>query len=118
MSEEIKQSATPNESPVKHCLYFVSFTEEEKTFYEEAIKAEALEEEITLLRVRIMSLALHQPDNISLLLRALACLDRLCRTNKKVFQHDRLDAEKIKQNTIALFKGINLPTDFIEKKFT
>jgi hypothetical protein len=117
MSEETRQNTTPGESELQKCLYYVSFTEEEKSFYEQAIKAEAMEEEITLLRVRIMSLALHQPDNISLLLRALGCLDRLCRTNKKVFLHDRLDAEKIKQNTIALLKGLTIPPEFVEKPF-
>jgi hypothetical protein len=116
MSEEIKQNTAPDESVLKKCLYYVSFTEEERSFYEQALLAEALEEEIVLLRVRIMSLALHQPDNISVLLRALTCLDRLCKTNKKVFGSDRINAEKIKQNTIALLKGLSIPPEFVEQK--
>jgi hypothetical protein len=120
MSELVNQSVAgipPTPSPKKVCIYFEIFSDEEKLFYEQARQVEALDDKIVLLRVRIMSLSMHKPDDISMLLRALICLDRLCKTNRKVFLRDQENAEKIKQNTIALLKGLNIPPEFVEKKF-
>jgi hypothetical protein len=117
MSEELNPAVTPCETDITRCIYYASFSDDEKAFYEQARQVEALDDEIVLLRVRIMSLAMHKPDDISMLLRALTCLERLCKTNRKVFLRNQENAEKIKQNTIALFKGLNLSTELIEKKF-
>ncbi len=120
MSEVVDRNVatiTPAEPEKKRCIYYDAFTEQEKAIYEQVRDADALDEEITLLRVKILSLAIREPANMTTLLRALVCLDRLCRTNVKVFKRDKLNAEKIKQNTIAMFKGINVPIEFIEKKF-
>jgi hypothetical protein len=117
MSEELNRTVTPNEPDIKRCIYYASFSEDEKNFYEQARQVEALDEEIVLLRVRIMSLSMHKPDDISMLLRALTCLDRLSKTNRKVFLRDQENAEKIKQNMITLLKGLNVPPEFVERKF-
>jgi hypothetical protein len=125
MSDEVIQNvppqnvapATPTESEKKACFYFSAFTEDEKLEYDRARESEGLDDEIILLKVKIKSLVKREPENISLLIRALTCLDRLSKTNKKVFKRGQLDAAKIRENTIALFKGINVPTEFIEKKF-
>jgi hypothetical protein len=120
MSEIVDQNVatiTPVAPEKKRCVYYDAFTEEEKAIYEKIRDADALDEEIDLLRVKIFALAIREPNNITLLLRSLACLDRLCKTNAKVFKRDKLNAEKIKQDTLSMLKGINVPTEFIEKKF-
>jgi hypothetical protein len=116
MSEELNPTVTPTEADITRCIYYASFSDDEKAFYEQARQVEALDEEIVLLRVRIMSLAMHKPDDISMLLRALTCLERLCKTNRKVFLRDQQNEEKIKQNMIALLKGLNIPPEFVERK--
>ncbi len=120
MSEVVNQSVagiSPTPSPKKVCIYFDIFSDEEKLFYERARQAEALDEEITMLRVRIYSMALHEPKNMTMLIRALLCLNQLCRTNTKNYKRDSFDLEKIQANTIAMLKGINVPVEYVEGKF-
>ena len=124
MSDEVMQNVTPQpvtttptDPDMKQCAYYAAFTEEEKTFYEKVREVEALDDEIVMLRVKIFALVVRDPENMTLLLRSLMCLDRLCRTNVKDYKRDAQDLKKMKESTIALFKGINIPTEFIEKKF-
>ena len=97
--------------------YYAAFTEEEKTFYEKVRDVEALDDEIVMLRVKIFALVVREPENMTLLLRSLMCLDRLCRTNVKDYKRDAFDLKKIKESTIALLKNMHLPTGLVEKKF-
>jgi len=125
MSDEIIQNVpqqnvaptAPANTDMKQCAYYAAFTEEEKTFYEKVREVEALDDEIVMLRVKIFALVVRDPENMTLLLRSLMCLDRLCRTNVKDYKRNKEDAEKIKLGTIAMLKGINVPIELVEKKF-
>ena len=97
--------------------YYAAFTEEEKTFYEKVRDVEALDDEIVMLRVKIFALVVREPENMTLLLRSLMCLDRLCRTNVKDYKRDSFDLKKMKESTIALLKNMSLSTGLVEKKF-
>ena len=124
MSDEVMQNVTPQsvapapaDTDMKQCAYYAAFTEEEKTFYEKVRDVEALDDEIVMLRVKIFALVVREPENMTLLLRSLMCLDRLCRTNIKDYKRDAFNLKKMKESTIALLKGINVPPEFVEKKF-
>jgi hypothetical protein len=125
MSDEIIQNVTPQsvapaaptDPDMKQCAYYTAFTEEEKTFYEKVRDVEALDDEIVMLRVKIFALVVREPENMTLLLRSLLCLDRLCRTNIRDYKRDALDLKKMKESTIALLRNYHVPPEFIEKKF-
>ena len=124
MSDEVMQNVTPQpvtttptDPDMKQCAYYAAFTEEEKTFYEKVRDVEALDDEIVMLRVKIFALVVREPENMTLLLRSLMCLDRLCRTNVKDYKRDSFDLKKMKESTIALLKNMRLSTGLVEKKF-
>ncbi len=123
MSDEIVQNvtpqnvtpnpATPADTEKKPCLYFAAFTEQEKQLYEQARETEGLADEITLLRLKIVSLVTREPQNIVLLLRALTCLERLCKTNKKVFKKDEKDMTKYRRTLELMFKDQGIPPGLV-----
>jgi hypothetical protein len=125
MSDEMTPTVTPqNTTPaapadpdMKQCAYYAAFTEEEKTYYEKVRDVEALDDEIVMLRVKIFALVVREPENMTLLLRSLLCLDRLCRTNIRDYKRDALDLKKMKESTIALLRNYHVPPEFVEKKF-
>jgi hypothetical protein len=123
MSELVNQTtpsvapAPPTPAEVKSCFYFAAFTDEEKRVYEQARHADALDEELVLLRVKIFALISREPNNMSMLIRSLACLNQLSRTNVKVFKRNAFNAEKQKQGTLALLKGIHVPIELVENDF-
>ena len=119
MSELVNQTApsvapTPAEM-MKSCFYFAAFTDEEKHLYEQARRVDALDEELVLLRVKIFALVSREPNNMSMLLRSLMCLNQLSRTNVKVFKRNAFNAEKQKQGTLELLRGIHVPIELVEK---
>ena len=126
MSDEIMQnvppqnvdspSTTPANPAEKPCLYFAAFTEEEKQLYEQARQTEGLADEITLLRLKIVSLVMREPQNIVLLLRALTCLERLCKTNKKVFKKDEKDLTKYRRTIELMFKDQGIPPGLVSAR--
>jgi hypothetical protein len=119
MSDEMTPAVpaqNTNHQNKKPCLYFAVFTEEEKQFYEQARATEGLADEVTLLRLKILSLVMREPQNMVLLLRALSCLEKLCKTHKKVFKQNEDDLDNIQENLTAMFQGIHIPPGFIEKK--
>ena len=124
MTDEIMQNATPpNITPAisvdpekKPCLYFAAFTEEEKQLYTQACQTEGLADEITLLRLKIVSLVMREPQNIVLLLRALTCLERLCKTNKKVFKKDDKDLTKYRRTLELMFKDQGIPPGLVSAR--
>jgi hypothetical protein len=124
MSDEIMQNVTPQnaaptapaDSEKKPCLYFTAFTEEEKQLFEQARQTEGLADEITLLRLKIVSLVTRESQNIVLLLRALTCLERLCKTNKKVFKKDEKDMTKYHRTLELMFKDQGIPPGLVSAR--
>jgi hypothetical protein len=120
MSDEVNQTVTPQNTtpatPAKPNLYFVSFTDEEKQLYEQARATEGLADEITLLRLKITSLIKREPQNMVLLLRALACLERLCKTNKKVFRPEQNDMTRYRRTLELMFKDQGIPPGLVSAR--
>jgi hypothetical protein len=114
MSEEMVNSASP--APTPEGYYSSELKGEFLAEYERALDVEGLTNEIALLRTFIKLVLLRTSPNINLFLRTFTCLERLCKTSKRVFKLEQEDMDKIRENTIALFEGINVPTDFIKKK--
>src|SRR5512147_435715 len=99
MSEEMTATATttaipPASEEVKKCIYYECFNEEEKTLYDRVSKSHGLDDEITMLKIRIIYLARHDLLTMNILIRAMLCIDRLARTNQKVFQAEKDQDER------------------------
>ena len=89
MSEELNRTVpgvAPGKPEKKRCFYYSAFTEEEKAEYEQALESNGLDDEVTLLKVKIKSLAKREPDNITLIMRAINSLGRLMRITVHCFQ--------------------------------
>ena len=124
-SNQPNQSIPPNPSgpspstpPRRRCLYYEAFTEEEKRIYEIIRDAEALDEEIELLRVRIFAMAAQMPLDMKIMISALHCLNSMCKTNVKYYKRGTQDINKIYHDILPLFKGINIPVEFADMKLT
>jgi hypothetical protein len=113
MSEEIAATATTPVPPQKKCFYYSAFTEEEKAFFNESASAGGLNDEIDLMRVKIKATAVHDPDNLPLIMRAVNTIGRLVRIRFQVYKNANI--EEIQRNMAVMLKGINLPPGYIEK---
>ena len=109
---------SPSSPPRRRCLYYEAFTEEEKRIYEIIRDAEALDEEIELLRVRIFAMAAQMPLDMKIMISALHCLNSMCKTNVKYYKRGTQDINKIYHDILPLFKGINIPVELAEMKLT
>ena len=129
MSEINNQSNPSNQSnssypsdpptPPRHrCLYYEAFTEEEKRIYEIIRDAEALDEEIEMLRVRLYAMAAQMPLEMKTLISGLHCLNSMCKTNVKYYKHGTYDLKKMHRNLLQMFQGVNIPVEFADMKLT
>ncbi len=79
----------------KHGYYYSVLSDEEKVAYRLAGSCEGLDEEIHLLRTRIMSMQVLQPFNFNLLGRFIGLLERLKKTQARLFKKEPdADSEK------------------------
>jgi len=108
-------SSTP---PRRRCLYYEAFTEEEKHIYEIIRAAEALDEEIELLRVRIFALAARMPLEMKIMVSALHCLNSMCKTNVKYYKRGTYDLKKMHHDLMQMFQGVNIPVELADMKMT
>jgi hypothetical protein len=69
-----------NQNARKHGFYSRVLDERERRDFEQAAGVEGIDEEIALLRVKLKSVLLHDPDNLKLIIRATGSLERLIRT--------------------------------------
>ncbi len=105
-------------SPRHRCLYYEAFTAEEKRIYEIIRDAEALDEEIELLRVRIFAMAAQLPLDMKTMVSALHCLNSMCKTNVKYFKRGAYDLNKMHRNLLQMFKGVNIPIELADMELT
>jgi hypothetical protein len=73
-----------NQNARKHGFYSNVFTPSMEKDLIAARAIEDLDQEIALTRTKIMSILRHQPDNISLLLRAISTVERLVRSRSRL----------------------------------
>jgi hypothetical protein len=92
---------TENAFAAKHGYYYSVLSDEDKIAYEMAARQEGLSEEIKLVRTRIFSMQALFPFNFNMFARFIGLLERLVRTNARLFhQEHEADSEK-KTDTIS-----------------
>jgi hypothetical protein len=99
------------------CSYFDAFTDQEKTIFDKVRDNDALDHEIKMLRVKIYTLIMNQPDNYAMLVRLMMCLNQVSRTNVKVFKRDAVDLQKIRESTIAMIRESGVSLEYVESRF-
>jgi len=110
MSEEMKQTVTPDTGETRG-FYYSALTEEEKLEYDEVVETEGLLEEIYLMRIKTKSLARREPHNLILLMRLITCLERLIRTQFRLFKTTRSRLPEIRK----LIESFKLPPETMSK---
>jgi hypothetical protein len=119
MSENTTTTTTvpPAAAEERKCVYYDLLTDEEKGYYSRVVKSHDLCDEITLLKVKVSYLVAHDPFNLALLVRLVLCIERLARTNHKVFQKEIDQNEKWDQNMLGLLSNYPMLRELAEKKF-
>lgn len=112
MEKESKKRGAPkgNQYARKHGFYSPVLDEKEQREYEMAIEVEGLDEEIAMLRVKIISLIERDPENIRLITQAINTLVRLVKTKYETGQGDKLDW---KEGVANVLKGVAAPAGFV-----
>jgi hypothetical protein len=85
MSEELKQNVT-KDAPEKEGFYYSALTDEEKLEYDQVLETEGLLDEIYLIRIKTRFLIKREPNNLTMLMRLITCLERLVRTQFRLFK--------------------------------
>ncbi|MDD4859243.1 MAG: hypothetical protein PHR56_03455 [Dehalococcoidales bacterium] len=110
-------SGTGN-SPGSSNFYARVLDEAEQLDFERAAGLDGIDEEITLLRVKIKSILGDDPGNIKLLVEATNALERLIRTRYKISKEQRKGLKDAIGNVlrdIALPLGIGIGTALDKK---
>jgi hypothetical protein len=96
-----------NQNARKHGFYSRTLDEQGKKDFEEARDVLGLEDEIALLRAKIMGILRNQPNNVDVLNKAMATMCRLLDTQERVKK--RNPGEGLKEAVVAALKGLALP---------
>ena len=104
-----------NQYARKHGFYSKVLDESEKLDYEQAVNVEGLDEEIALLRVKIKSLIVHDPENLKLIGQAVRILTGLVREKYNIPKDDR-DGLSEKRDTVL--KDTVFPLGFNKNQIT
>ena len=95
-----------NQNARKHGFYSKVLDEKEQAAYDEAIFVEGIDEEIALLRVKIISLLERDPENIRLISQAANTLIKLILIKHDV---DRNDPKSMKKAIYTVLRDVALP---------
>ena len=102
-----------NQNARKHGFYSKVLDEAEQLDFELATGVEGIDDEITLLRVKIKSILIHDPDNVNLIMQATNALARLVRVKYNISKEDKKGLKEAIGNVlkdIALPLGIGIGT--------
>ena len=102
-----------NQNARKHGFYSKVLDEAEQLDFELSTGVEGIDDEISLLRVKIKSLIAHDPDNIKLIMQAINTLAKLARTKYNISKKDKKSLKEAIGNVlkdVAIPLGINLLT--------
>ena len=109
---------TGNQNARKHGFYSKVLDEGEQLDFEQATRVEGLDDEISMLRVRIKSVLRHDPDNMKLLAQATNALARLVSTRYNIGKNDKNGLREAINNVlkdVALPLGIGFIGKVIDK---
>lgn len=100
-----------NQNAKKHGFYSKVLDEAEQLDFELASGVEGIDDEIALLRVKIKSLIVRDPENIKLIMQATNTLARLIKTRYNISKEQRKGLKEAIGNVlrdIALTLGIGI----------
>jgi hypothetical protein len=106
-----------NQNARKHGFYSKVLDEKEQAAYDQAVFVEGIDEEIALLRVKMISLLERDPENIRLITQAANTLIKLILIKHDI---DRNDPDSMKEGIITVLKdaalqvGIKLGSEFLQ----
>lgn len=95
-----------NQNARKHGFYSTVLDEKEQAAFDQAISVEGIDEEIALLRVKMISLLERDPENIRLISQATNTLIRLMIIKSDV---DRKDPKSMKKAIYTVLRDVALP---------
>jgi len=107
------KSGRKGRSPVRPRFYTQILDEAEQLDFELAAGVEGLDDEITLLRMRIRALLEDEPENIRHIVQATNALVRLVRTRYDISKEDRKGLKEAITNVlkeVAIPLGIGIGT--------
>ena len=89
MSEQMHNTVSRDyDDPNSHGFYYSALTDDERLEYDRALGVQGLDHEIALLRIKTKSLAIFDPRNIALIVRALKTLESLIKARYAIFKED------------------------------
>ena len=118
MSAEAKRkrgAPKGNQNARKHGFYSKVLNEAEQLDFELATGVDGIDDEIALLRVKIKSILVRDPDNINLIMQATNALARLVRTRYNISKEDKKGLKEAIANVlrdVALPLGIGIGATF------
>lgn len=95
-----------NQNARKHGFYSHVLDDKEKAEYEKAVLVEGIDEEIAMMRVKIISLIDRDPENIKLITRAINTLLNMLKTKHMISKKEGFD---LKEAAGYILKNIALP---------
>jgi hypothetical protein len=91
----------------KNGLFYYVLSEQERVFLDMVRNSEGLQEFVDFVAAKVLYIQCVYPANIGLLLRAIALLERLQKTQKVVFKKD--DDDHFEESLERVFKKLQLP---------
>jgi hypothetical protein len=95
-----------NQNARKHGFYSKVLDEKEQAAYDQAVVVEGIDEEIALLRVKMISLLERDPENIRLISQAANTLIKLMLIKSDI---DRNDPNSMKKAIYTVLRDVALP---------
>ncbi len=95
-----------NQNARKHGFYSKVLDEAERLDFELATGVEGIDDEIALLRVKIKSILVHDPENIKLIKQATDALAKLVKTRYSISKEDK---KGLKEAIGNVLKDVALP---------
>ena len=114
--DEIKRKRggqSGNQNARKHGFYSRVLDNVEQQNVDQAASMEGIDEEITILRVKLLSVLTKDPDNITLILRAIETLAKLLRIK---YHLRKSDGSRLKTAITNVIRDIALPLGVNLKK--
>ena len=103
-----------NQNARKHGCYSKVLSEAERLDFRLLSEVDGVDEEITLLRVKLKRLLEQSPENLKLIMRLVNSLGRLVRMKHMIRQDKR---ESIEEGVRAVLRGTGLPEGLIGESF-
>lgn len=108
-----------NRNARKHGFYSRVLDEAEKLDFEQAASVDGIDDEITLLRVKIKSILEKDPENIRLIMAATNALAGLVKTRYRISREQRKGLKEAISNVlrdVALPLGISVGANVVGKR--